>query len=194
MEIWHTLTGQVDKRGVQDSIRSINEEIYSKPIRFLRFLLATAGGSGETDAAINLYSYLKALPIEVETIAFGEIDVAATIIFLGGKRRIAVEHSQFFFREGRYTITDPTAPVHAHEEAIAAFKKELHEMIYIIAKETGNDTEVVAGMLRRTKIMRADEAKEFGLCHEVTVTLPLHQQEKLGFQTFRPESTVEKRK
>lgn len=180
MEIWYTLTGTVDKREVQDAIKWINDEIYSKPVKQLRFLLAAGGG--EIGSGINLYTYLKALPIDVETIAFGEVDVAAALIFLGGRKRVVVNGCRFFFREGRYTLLEQTAAVHAHEEAISVFRREQNEMTYIIAKETGNDTEVVAQMLRRSKIMQSDEAIEFHLAHEHLDTLPLHQQEKFGFQ------------
>jgi ATP-dependent protease ClpP protease subunit len=61
------------------------------------------------------------------------------------------------------------------------FKRELHNMIYIIARETNNDTEVVATMLRKSKSMRTDEAKELGLVHDVVATLPLKQQQEKGF-------------
>lgn len=180
MEIWYTLTGTVDRRTVQDAIQWVNDEIYSKPVKFLRLMLAAGGG--EIGSGMNLYTYLKALPIDVETIAFGEVDVAATIVFLGGKKRIVVDGCRFFFREGRYTILDQTAPVHQHEEVISVFRRELNEMTYIIARETGNDTEVVAQMLHRSKIMQTDEALDFGLAHQRLARLPLHQQEKFGFQ------------
>lgn len=186
MEIWYTLTGTVDKREVQDTIKFINDEIYAKPVKFLRLMLAAGGG--EIGPGMNLYTYLKALPIEVETIAFGEVDVAATIVFLGGKKRAVVDGARFFFREGRYTVHDPTASVRHHEDVIAVFRRELNEMTYIIAKETSNDTEVVAQMLRRSKIMQTDEALEFGLAHQMLDTLPLYQQEKLGFQLRREAS------
>ncbi len=179
MEIWHTLTGDINEKGVQDSIYWINGEIYSKPVTRMKFLLASGGG--DIGAGVNLYTYLKALPIEVETIAFGEIDAAAALVYLGGKSRIAIRDCQFFFHEGRYTIHDHTAPVHTHEEAISVFRRELHHMIHIISSETKNDTEVIATMLRKSKIMHADEAKEFGLVHEIVGTLPLKQQQEKGF-------------
>jgi ATP-dependent protease ClpP protease subunit len=179
MEIWYTLSGQVDKKGVQEAIRSINEDLYAKPVTDLRFLVASSGG--EIDAGINLYAYLKSLPINVETLGFGGVDAAATLIFLAGKKRFAIKDCQFFFHEGRYTIQDTTAPIHTHEEAIAVFKRELNEMIYIIARESGNDTELVANMLRRSKIMISSEAKEFGLCHDIIDTLPFQQQDSFGF-------------
>ncbi len=119
--------------------------------------------------------------IDVETIGFGEVDAAAALVFLGGKSRIAIEDCQFFFHEGRYTIQDQVAPVHTHEEAISVFRRELHHMIHIIARETNNDTEVVAAMLRKSKIMHADEAREFGLVHQIVGKLPLKQQEEKGF-------------
>ena len=188
MEIWYALTGTVDKREVQESIRWLNEQLYSKPIDTLRFLIASGGG--DISAGINLHTYLKALPFTVETIGFGEVDAAATLVFLGGSKRVALDGCQFFFHEGRYTILDPTGPIHAHEEAINVFKRELHEMIYIIARETGNDTEVVANMLRKSKIMQASEAQEFGLCHEIVSKLPLEQQER-GFG-FGPQTKASK--
>lgn len=178
MEIWYPMIGEIDKKAASDAIAWTNDQLYAKPIDKLRFLISSDGG--EMSAAIGLYMYLKAIPIEVETIGFGVVDAAAVLAFLGGKRRVAVEGCQFFFHEGRYTIRQPNAPVHVHEEAISVFKRELHETIHIIAAETGNDGEVVAGMLRRSKIMLTSEAHEFGLCHEIIEKLPLEQQEK-GF-------------
>ncbi len=179
MEIWFTLTGEIEKRAVQDAIAWINSELYSKPITRLKFLVASGGG--DIDSGVILHMYLKALPFEVETIGFGKVDAAAIPIFLGGKKRFAVRGCQFFFHEGRYAIHDPIAPIHVHEEALAIFKRNLHETIYIIARETGNDTEVVANMLRRSKIMTSEEAADFGLAHELIDELPLRQQEQVGF-------------
>jgi ATP-dependent protease ClpP protease subunit len=179
MEIWFTFTGDIKKEAVQEAIQWINGELYSKPVKRLKFLIASSGG--DIDSGVNLHMYLKALPVDVETIGFGKVDAAAIPIFLGGTKRFAVQGCQFFFHEGRYTIGDQTAPIHVHEEAVSIFKRNLHETIYIIARETGNDTEVVANMLRRSKIMTAQEALEFGLCHEIIAQLPLRQQEQVGF-------------
>lgn len=185
MEIWYSLAGDIDKKAAHEAIDWINDELYSKPVRKLRFLIASSGG--DIGAGINLYTYLNALPIEVETIGFGQVDAAAVLIFLSAERRVAVEGCQFFFHEGRYTFSDPIGPIHAHEEALSVFRRELHEMIYIISRTTGNDTEVVARMLRRSKIMVTSEAKEFGLCTEITSKLPLKQQEErgIGFHSRR---------
>lgn len=179
MEIWYTLTGDVEKKPVQEAISLINDELYNKPVTRIKFLIAAQ--SGDVDSGVTLHMYLKALPIHVETIAFGKLDIAGIPIFLGGKKRLAIRGCQFLFHEGRYTVTDPTAPLHGHEEAVSVFKSNLHSTIYILARETGNDTEAVAGMLRRSKIMTAEEAVEFGLAHEVIDELPLKQQQERGF-------------
>jgi ATP-dependent protease ClpP protease subunit len=189
MEIWYTLTGDVDKRPVQDAIVAINEELYNKPVRKMKMLIASGGG--DVDSGVNLYAYLKALPIDVETIAFGKLDIAAIPIFLGGKRRPRDAACQFLFHEGRYTMSDPTAQLHAHEEAVAVFRSNLHNTIYILARETGNDTEVVANMLRRSKIMNETEALDFGLCHEIIDELPLQQQQEKGFGFLQKRASSE---
>lgn len=184
MEIWYSLTGDVEKKPAQEAIQWIDQELYSKPVTKLRFLIASSGG--DIDTGTNLHMYLKALPIDVETIGFGVVDASAVLVFLGGRHRMAVAGCRFYFHEGRYTFDQPTAPLHAHEETLSVFKRDLHEMIYVIARETGNDTEVVANMLRRSKIMLTEEAKEFGLCHEIIDKLPLQQQEQ-GFGFRRSE-------
>lgn len=191
MEIWYTLTGDVEKKPVQDAIAVINDELYNKPVTRIKFLIAAGGG--DVDSGVNLHMYLKALPIHVETIAFGKLDIAAIPVFLGGKKRLAVRGCQFLFHEGRYTVADPTAPLHAHEEAVSVFKSNLHNTIYILARETKNDTEVVANMLRRSKIMTADEALEFGLTHEVIDELPLQQQQEKGFGFLQKRANSESR-
>jgi ATP-dependent protease ClpP protease subunit len=186
MEIWFTLTGDVEKRNIQDAINWINSELYAKPVTKLRLLLASGGG--DFDSGVNMHMYLCALPFEVETIGFGKVDAAAIPIFLGGTRRLVVSGCQFFFHEGRYTVDDKTAPIHVFEEALSTFRRNLHDSIYIIAATSGNDTEVVANMLRKSKIMNAQEALEFGLCHEVIKELPLEQQDKgVGFSPPRTE-------
>lgn len=190
MEIWYTLTGEIEKRGAQDAIQWINEQIYSKPVTHLRFLVASSGG--DIDTGTNLYMYLKSLPIEVETIGFGVVDAAAALIFLGGKRRLAVDGCRFFFHEGDYTVKLATAPLSAHEESLSIFRRNLHEMIYIIARESGNDTETIANMLKRSKIMQTQEALEFGLATHIIEKLPLQQQESgFGFRPVRHQRPEE---
>lgn len=185
MEIWYTLTGEIDKKSAQDAIQWINEQIYSKPVTHLRFLVASSGG--DIDTGTNLYMYLKSLPIEVETIGFGVVDAAAALIFLGGKRRLAVDGCRFFFHEGEYSMKLQTASLSTHEESLSIFRRNLHEMIYIIARESNNDTETVAQMLKRSKIMQTQEALDFGLATKIIETLPLQQQESgFGFSP-RPD-------
>jgi ATP-dependent Clp protease protease subunit len=180
MEIWYTFSGDIEKRAAQEALQWINEQLYSKPVTHLRFLVASSGG--DIDTGTNLYMYLKSLPIEVETIGFGVVDAAAALIFLGGKRRLAVDGCRFFFHEGEYTVKLATASLSTHEEALSIFRRNLHEMIYIIARETGNDTETVANMLKKSKIMQTEEALEFGLATKVIERLPLQQQESdFGF-------------
>lgn len=191
MEIWYTLTGDVEKKSAQDAIQWINEQIYSKPVTHLRFLLASSGG--DIDTGTNLYMYLKSLPINVETIGFGVVDAAATLIFLAGKRRLAVDGCRFFFHEGEYSVKLQTASLSTHEESLSIFRRNLHEMIYIIARESGNDTETVANMLKRSKIMQTQEALEFGLATHMIEKLPLQQQESdFGFRPATPQHLEER--
>lgn len=94
MEDWYTITGNIDANTAHQLITYVNGQIYRTDIKKLKLLISSGGG--DVDSAIRIYSYLKALAIEIETIAFGQIDSAANIIYAAGKKRVAIKRLPFF--------------------------------------------------------------------------------------------------
>jgi ATP-dependent Clp protease protease subunit len=76
----------------------------SHPNQIKKLKLMLSSGGGDVDTAIRIYHYIKALPIEVETIGFSQIDSAANMVFLAGKKRTAIKGCRFFLHEGTFTI------------------------------------------------------------------------------------------
>jgi ATP-dependent protease ClpP protease subunit len=68
-------------------------------------LFSSWGGS--TGDGMALYSYLRALPVELTMHAVGPVSSIAVPVFLAGAQRLAVDHASFFFHE--YTWTDRDA-------------------------------------------------------------------------------------
>jgi len=87
-EVWYTLTGIIDPAAAQALAVFVNSQIYTTGATRLKVLISSTGG--DVDSAIRMYSYLKSLPLEVETVAFGQVDSAANLVYLGGQRRTAL--------------------------------------------------------------------------------------------------------
>jgi ATP-dependent Clp protease protease subunit len=173
-EQWYTITGGIDINTAHNLIIYVNNQIYASNIKRLKIIISSPGG--DVDSAIRIYSYLKALSIEIETIALSQIDSAANIIYSAGTKRIAIKGCRFFLHEGTFTTGTQTTTLHNHEEVLAIFKELLKKHISILAKETGQDEKKINVLLQKSSILSAEEAKELGLVHEILEKLPLTKQ------------------
>ncbi|MBU6370459.1 MAG: ATP-dependent Clp protease proteolytic subunit [Patescibacteria group bacterium] len=173
-EDWYTITGGIDSNVAQNLMTYVNGRIYNSDIKKIRVLISSTGG--DVDSAIRIYSYLKALPFEVETIALSQIDSAANIIYVAGQQRIAIKGCRFFLHEGTFTTGAQTTTLHNHEEALLIFKELLKKHINILAKETSKKEEDINKLLQTSTIMDAEKAKEFGFVHEILEKLPFKKQ------------------
>ena len=174
MEDWYTITGLIDANTAQQLITYINGQIYRTDIKKLKILISSIGG--DVDSAIRIYSYLKALPIEVETIAFSQIDSATNIIYSAGVKRIAIKGCRFFLHEGTFTTGAQTTTLHNHEETLVIFQELLKKHIGILSKETGKGESEIKELFKASTILSAEKAKELGLVHEILEKLPLVKQ------------------
>lgn len=174
MEDWYTITGDIDVNTAHQLITYINGQIYRTDIKKLILIISSKGG--DVDSAIRIYSYLKALPIDIETIAFSQIDSAANIIYTSGSNRIAIKGCRFFLHEGTFTTGAQTTTLHNHEESMLLFKELFKKHVNILSKETGKKEEEINKLLQNSSILTSEEAKELGLVHEILEKLPLKKQ------------------
>lgn len=105
MEIWYTYTGVINPDLIAGAISWLSNKVYQGKVTKLKFILSSTGG--DIDSAIRLYDYLKALPFDVETIGFGQIDSAANVIFLAGIKRFAVKDCRFFYMKALLISVTP---------------------------------------------------------------------------------------
>lgn len=173
-EQWYTITGGIDFNTAHNLIAYVNGQLYSSNIKRLKIIISSGGG--DVDSAVRIYAYLKALSIEVETIAFSQIDSAANIIYAAGTKRIAIKGCRFFLHEGTFTTGAQTTTLHNHEEALLIFKELLNKHVSILAKESGKTVKDINKLLATSTILSTEEAKQLGLVHEILEKLPLTKQ------------------
>jgi len=173
MENWFILTGNIDSNVIHQTIGWFAQQAHSG-IKKIKFYISSTGG--DMDSAYRLFDFLKSLPIEIETIGFGQVDSAAIILFLTGNKRTATKNCRFLLHEGTFHIGLPSASLHAHEESLKLFKDLKDKNISIIAKETGNKNAVVSETISNSTIFNSSEAKKFGLVDEIIEKFEIMEQ------------------
>ena len=70
-------------------------QLIGQGVRTVYLLISTPGGA--VINGINLYSFLRSLPIRLITHNMGSVDSIGTVIFLAGSERYASPHATFMF-------------------------------------------------------------------------------------------------
>ncbi|MDB4939994.1 MAG: ATP-dependent Clp protease proteolytic subunit [Candidatus Doudnabacteria bacterium] len=173
MEIWYTISGAIDIDTAHQLIVWVNQQLYNGSPSKLKIFLSSTGG--DMDSAVRIYFYLKALPIEVEMIGFGQVDSAANTIFVSTKNRKALKNTRFLLHEGTFTVGNSTASLAAHEENLRLLNTLHKQNVDILSLETGKPREEISNILSEAKILTTEEAVELGLVSEIIEKLPLIQ-------------------
>lgn len=164
METWFILTGNIDSNVIHQTSYWFLQQSYAG-IKKIKFYISSTGG--DMDSAFRLYDFLRTLPLEIETIGFGQVDSAAIILFLTGTKRTATKGCRFLLHSGTFNIGLPNGPLQSHEEALKIFKELKSKNISIIAKETKNKLEDVNEIVDKSTIFNSEEAKKFGLVDKI---------------------------
>src|SRR6266851_8932463 len=173
MEQWYTFTGTIDAGGVGQTILYLQSLLFNSannPISKLTFFISSIGG--DVDSAIRLYDYLTALPFPVDTVGFGQIYSAGVTIYLAGEERFALKKSKFLIHEGTYTIGQPTAPMHLHDENLTILKELSKRNTEILSERSGKTIAAIEAMMKNVKVLSADQAKSAGIVTKIIDKLP----------------------
>lgn len=78
-----------------ESLIAAFSNLVNQGVREITLLLSTPGGS--VMCGMNLYNFLRGLPIRLTTHNVGNVDSIGNAIFLAGETRLACPHSTFMF-------------------------------------------------------------------------------------------------
>ena len=165
------LTGEITNINTESLIHFFNSKIidenYSDTITIY---LSSIGG--DIDAAIRVYDFLKSIPNKVHTIGLSQVDSAAITIYLAGDKRTALFNTRFRIHEPNYFIRENSALLPLYEERVNLFRELDKRMKEITAKEIKKDIKIIQKLYQQGKILNTQEAKEFGMVHEILNSLP----------------------
>ena len=136
------------------------------------FILLVSCPGGSVFHGLSAYSYLKGLPAQITTHNFGSVDSIGVILFCGGSRRLSVPQARFLLHGVSSSFqANMNLEEKQLEERLKSLRIDMENIAKVISATTGKSIEdVVRAMLDRATL-NPEEAKAWGLIHDVQVEL-----------------------
>ena len=157
--------GPVDDDRVKKLMAMLEQKLNEGTERFV-ILISSPGGS--VFPGISAYNFLKGIPAEILTHNFGSTDSSAICLFCAGSKRLCVPHGRFLIHGIGFNVS---AGARFDEkslgEHITRLKNERETICRIIADNTGKKLEDVEQDMFSGITLTAEQAKDYGLVHEI---------------------------
>jgi ATP-dependent Clp protease, protease subunit len=122
---------------------------------------------GELGAAIALADTVELLGVELRATAAGGVGGPAVLPFAVATRRLAHPHATFRLVEPEVEIRGRATDIAAEAERHAELAASLHRRL---ALATGRPVELIEADFAARRVLSAEEARSYGLVHEISVT------------------------
>ena len=132
------------------------------------FILLISSPGGSVVHGISVYNYLKGLPASITTHNFGSVDSIGIVLYCAGSKRLSVPQARFLLHgvnaqfKGEQNLEEKQL-----EERLKGLRIDMENIAKVIAENTGKSVEdVTDAMLERTTL-NPEQAKSWGLVHEI---------------------------
>jgi len=145
-------------------MNAIDQEMKQGVTQFI-ILISSPGGS--VFHGLSAYNYLKGLPVTITTHNFGSVDSIGVVLFCGGSKRLSVPQARFLLHGVSASFQNERLEEKQLEERLKGLRIDIENIAKVIAANTGKTVQdVTSAMLERTTL-NPDEAKAWGLVHEI---------------------------
>ncbi len=152
-----------------------------------QFILLISSPGGNVFHGLSAYNYLKGLPVTVTTHNFGSVDSIGVVLFCGGDKRLSVPQARFLLHGVSAGFQNIRLEEKQLEERLKGLRIDIENIAKVIAANTGKSVQdVTSAMLERTTL-NPDEAKEWGLVHEIKSALFEADSEVVSIQYQQPQ-------
>jgi ATP-dependent Clp protease protease subunit len=157
--------GPIDEERVKKLIAALEQKLKEGQERFT-ILISSPGGN--VFYGISAYNFLKGIPAEVLTYNFGSIDSMAVCLFCAGLKRYCVPHGRFLIHGIGFDVSTGTRfDEKSLGERMTTLKNERETICRIISDNTGKNLEDVEQDMFSGITLTAEQAKDYGLVHEI---------------------------
>lgn len=135
------------------------------------FILLISSPGGNVIHGLSAYNYLKGLPAAIITHNFGSVDSIGVVLYCSGKRRFSVPQARFLLHGVSAGFQNERLEEPQLDERLKGLRIDIENIAKVISTNTGKTIkEVTDSMLSRTTL-NPEEAKGWGLVHEIKTEL-----------------------
>jgi len=133
------------------------------------FIILISSPGGSVYHGLSTYNYLKGIPATITTHNFGSVDSIGVVLYCGGSRRLSVPQARFLlhgvswkFGKAERSLEEPQL-----EEKLKKLRIDIQNIAKVVAENTGKSVEQVTQAMLDRSTLNPEEAKEWGLVHEI---------------------------
>lgn len=128
-------------------------------------LISSPGGS--VFHGLSTYNYLKGLPVTITTHNFGSVDSIGVVLFCGGSKRFSVPQARFLLHGVSAGFQNERLEEQQLEERLKGLKIDMENIAKVVAANTGKTVQDVTNAMLDRTTLNPEEAKAWGLVHEI---------------------------
>ena len=136
------------------------------------FIILISSPGGSVFHGLSAYNYLKGLPVEITTHNFGSVDSIGVVLYCGGTKRLSVPQARFLLHGVSQNFPQGANLEEKQlEERLKGLKIDIENIAKVVAANTGKSPEDAMKAMSDRTTLNPEEAKQWGLVHEVKAEL-----------------------
>jgi ATP-dependent Clp protease protease subunit len=147
------------------------------------FVILISSPGGSVIHGLSAYNYLKGLPASITTHNFGSVDSIGIVMYCAGSKRLSVPQARFLFHgvsaqfRGEHNLDEKLL-----EERLKGLRIDMENIAKVIAANTGKSAKDVTDAMIDRITLNPDEARSWGLVHEIKSELFAAESEVIAIQ------------
>lgn len=136
------------------------------------FMLLLSSPGGSVFHGLSAYNYLKGIPVRITTCNFGSVDSIGVVLYCAGTRRLSVPHARFLLHGISAQFPQPMSLEEKQlEERLKGLRIDLENIAKVIATSIGKPVGEVIEAMHDRITLNPEEARAWGLVHEIVEEL-----------------------
>ena len=132
-----------------------------------QFVILISSPGGSVFHGLSAYNYLKGLPATITTHNFGSVDSIGVVLFCGGSKRLSVPQARFLLHGVSASFQNERLEEKQLEERLKGLRIDIENIAKVIAANTGKTIQEVTNVMLERTTLNPDEAKTWGLVHDI---------------------------
>jgi len=153
-----------------------------------QFIILVSSPGGSVFHGLSAYNYLKGLPVTITTHNFGSVDSIGVVLFCGGSKRLSVPQARFLLHGVSASFRNERLEEKQLEERLKGLRIDIENIAKVIAANTGKAVQDVTNAMLERTTLNPDEAKAWGLVHEIKSELFEADSEVISIQHQEKQS------